>query len=107
MNSMAQGDILLVNDGAKPPSEARLRKSGIVAEGEATGHHHVAMGDVAFYENPEVDLHIAGWIVAGPLGGALVHEEHGSVEIAPGTMWTVRRQAEVDPFTGIPRRVSD
>ena len=106
MNSVAQGDVLLV-EGGEIPMAAKVRKDGVVAEGEATGHHHRVTGDVAFYENPVPDIHVAGWVVAGPLGGQLVHEEHGAIEVAPGTTWTVRRQIEVDPFTGIARRVQD
>jgi len=106
MNQMAQGDILLVAS-TEVPLAAKAKPDGIVAEGEATGHHHRITGDVMFYENPEPDIFVGGWIVAGPDGGALVHEEHGTIEVAPNTVWTVRRQVEADPFTGVARRVAD
>jgi len=105
MESMAQGDILLV--AGKVPVGAKHRRDGVVAEGEATGHHHRVRGDVQFYENPGLDIHVAGWVIAGPMGGELVHEEHDTIVIAPGTTWEVRRQVEADPFTGIVRRVQD
>jgi hypothetical protein len=100
-----QGDVLLTKidkdvdlSTAKPikPRNGRL----ILAEGEATGHHH------------SVDCQTAGLfdltgktvlVVSEPT--TLDHQEHGTIEIAPGQYW-VTRQREYQP-NALPRPVLD
>lgn len=85
-----QGDVLLIPcnvsmDGAKEikPRNGRL----ILAEGEATGHHH------------SVDYQTAGlfdfsgktvMVVTEPT--TLTHQEHGAIEVMPGQYWVVRQR---------------
>ena len=98
-----QGDVLIIKaeidlQGAKEikPRNGRI----ILAEGEATGHHH------------SVDCAVASLF---DLGGKMVmvvdeptvitHQEHGAIEIAPGQYWVVG-QREYQPKK-LPRRVMD
>lgn len=91
---LRQGDVLLIPcsvsmDGAKEiePRNGRL----ILAEGEATGHHH------------SVDCQAAGLFdLAGRVvlvvneQTTLTHQEHGAIEVAPGQYWVVG-QREYSP----------
>jgi hypothetical protein len=85
-----QGDVLLIKrpvnmDGMKlvKPENGRL----ILARGEATGHHHSVCCDVAelFERGDEMALVVCETTT-------LDHQEHGTIEIAPGTYWTVRQR---------------
>lgn len=82
-----QGDILFVacDEGAK----GRTVVSGIVAEGEATGHYHRVVDGLVF----EVDgtLH-----VVSDGGATVTHDEHDTLTLAPGT-YRVVRQREYTP----------
>lgn len=84
---LRQGDVLLVPcnvsmDGAKEiqPRNGRL----ILAEGEATGHHHRVDSRTAGLFN------LAGkvvMVVNKPT--VLTHQEHGAINVAPGQYWVV------------------
>lgn len=95
-----QGDVFLVRCNDAPTGEPIPSENGklILAEGEATGHHH-AVSDVA--------CHLFGGdkpvlVVDAP--SLLTHQEHGTIEIEPGTYWVVK-QREYTPEA--PRRVLD
>ncbi len=91
---LRQGDVMLIPcqtsmDGAKAikPRNGRL----ILAEGEATGHHH------------SVDCKTAGLfdllgktVLVVDTPTRIEHQEHGAIEIAPGQYWVVR-QREYSP----------
>ena len=64
----------------------------VLAEGEATGHAHVASGEgAALYEaNNEL-------LLSAPNGAVVVHEEHSPIEIVSGD-YTIRRVREYDHF---------
>lgn len=94
-----QGDILIVPvEGSalreytrdKGKRVARQRNVGhVVAEGEATGHHHrIATKGVKMFEK-DGTLYLEV-----PKGGAeLVHEEHSTLKV-PAGVHAVRRQRE-------------
>ena len=78
-----QGDVLITPGADIPKSAERSRMfrdgRAVLAEGEATGHAHVAKG-------PGVDLFEQGgqlWLSA-PRGAIVTHEEHLPIEIGPG-----------------------
>jgi len=94
-----QGDVLLTPFGGTIPKGAKKLPHRTIAEGEVTGHHHTLT---------DGDVWVLGeqmWVVA-PEGTDLVHQEHGVISYPPDT-YQVDRQIEVDPFTGIDRRVLD
>lgn len=93
-----QGDVLLVPlEHAPKPATPVMQRPGrlILAEGEATGHAHAILDDAA-------ELVTAEWprrlylIVGGTRPVELVHEEHATLLIEPGT-YEVRRQREYSP----------
>jgi hypothetical protein len=89
-----QGDVFIntcnkIPDGMTPvqPKNGRL----ILAEGEATGHHHSVDCQAAqLFEHADKMV----MIVAEPT--TIQHQEHGAIEIVPGTYW-VTRQREYTP----------
>ena len=101
----AQGDILFVRvkempDGLKEvePRNGRL----IVAEGEATGHHHsFAFGRAKLF----VQTDGAGYMYALlDKPAPIEHQEHGAITLKAGK-WKVVRQRVAR--SGVARRVED
>ena len=106
-NQFYQGDIAFLGR-AELPKDAKRIKTRPIAVGEQTGHNHEVLGPHTMYEVADGTV----WVVAQP-GAVSAHPDHGIVtdrKINPvpieGT-YEIRRQTEVDPFTGIRRRVSD
>jgi hypothetical protein len=90
----------------KKASGEKLDHSGsfILAEGEATGHHHrISVADPA---DMEIRQTAAGYILVLTSEGTLTHQEHGTLSIAPG-IYSVGREREKDWFSGAVRRVID
>jgi hypothetical protein len=90
-----QGDVYLTKVGKVDLAQARriapVNGRLILAEGEATGHHH------------SVDCQTAGLfdltgktVLVVDTPTVLTHQEHGAIEVAPGTYW-VTRQREYSP----------
>lgn len=117
-----QGDVLMTRVAAIPPdAKQRARENGrvILAHGEATGHAHVIDDTLQHVRATLFDVPGRG---GRPVGGAiatgdqmmtflrvdevsqLVHDEHGSIELAPGD-YRVTRQREYQPEA--PRYVGD
>lgn len=99
-----QGDVLLLRVAAVPASAKREKPKAriILAEGEATGHHHsVAVVDdtVSLWTNGEEERFLKCLNEA-----VLEHQEHSPITIPPGT-YRVVRQREYAP--GAIRRVAD
>lgn len=95
---LRQGDVLLVPieevpEGAKPVPRVGGRL--IAAEGEATGHAHAIVDESAELVTAEgaEELYL---LVHGSKPVELVHEEHGTVSVPPGS-YEVRRQREYTP----------
>lgn len=93
-----QGDVLLervasIPKGAKrkPTDQGRV----ILAYGEVTGHAHAVQTDAEVVEAFLVELNGKTYLSALG-GGAVVHEEHGTIPLEPG-IYRVVRQREYSP----------
>jgi hypothetical protein len=100
MHVYQQGDVLLksvdqVPSGATPELEA------VLAEGEATGHRHKALGEGVLVLN----LRDARFLSA-PTGAEVVHPEHRTIKIPPGD-YQIDRVREYDHFREEKRPVRD
>jgi hypothetical protein len=101
----AQGDILIerVDDAEVSGHVLQSVHNGpvIIAEGEATGHHHRLLGSLAMYRDDAMardmpsELYVAHVTVRSP-EARLVHEEHAPITLDKGT-YRVRRQRQLEP----------
>ena len=93
-----QGDVLM-EPVSRIKGERLAHKR--LAEGEATGHAHVAVADdVVIYEEGETIY------LDAPTGTEIAHEEHATVTLPPGT-YRVRKVREFDHFAEEARNVQD
>ncbi len=95
-----QGDVTIKPVDAIPAGAA-VADTRVLAEGEATGHKHLAeAADVKLF------LYEGALYMHAPSGTTVVHEEHHAVAIPPGDylIGTVR---EFDHFAGVSHRVID
>ncbi len=93
---LRQGDVLLipVDRVPKDVSVAESASRLVLAEGEATGHAHAVLADEAqLAEALDGSLYL---LVGGQGSPALVHEEHDTIPLSPGS-YEVRRQREYVP----------
>lgn len=80
----------------------KKRKDTNLAEGEVTGHAHVATGrGVEVYDVADGTRELRA-----PNGTPVKHEEHKTFQLPPGDM-IIDRQREIDPDTEESRRVAD
>ena len=97
-----QGDVFIQTCNVAPanmhPIESKAGRL-ILAEGEATGHHHSVPATAA--QLFAVDDRMV-MVVSEPT--VISHQEHAAIEIAPGMYWVVR-QREYTPQAI--RRVAD
>lgn len=99
-----QGDILLVpvvDDGNELVDRfnvARQRREGIiVAEGEATGHHHrIRTRGAKMYTLGRRTTRSAMFVHVPKTGATLTHEEHSPLQIPPGTYRVVHQREYVE-----------
>ena len=101
----AQGDILIerVEDAATSGEIIQSARNGsvVVAEGEATGHHHRLVWSVTMYRDDAIardipsGLYVAHVTVRSPTS-RLVHEEHAPITLEKGT-YRIRRQRQLEP----------
>ncbi len=104
-----QGDLLFVPVEKSPAwlglENRKPEPGGIIARGEATGHHH----QLASVEDAEVfDLGFDNLFVrVGPEGVSIVHEEHRPVTLAPNTLYQVHHAREYDYLRDATHRVRD
>lgn len=84
-----QGDILFVRREHSYADFSRHESDRLeVAQGEATGHHHVLV-------SPEIHYSKFGEMVNGlslPIGGRVEHEEHAPIELPPGQYEVIRQR---------------
>jgi hypothetical protein len=99
-----QGDLLFVPTGKLSENAARI-ETGIIAEGEATGHHHC----LAVLDDAELTALWDGskMLKVGPNGVTVIHEEHGPVILAPNTTYAVHQAREYDYLAEATRFVAD
>jgi hypothetical protein len=84
-------------------SSWRPRTTGpvVIAEGEATGHHHRLVGSVTLFRDDAIardiprELYVAHVRIASPTA-RLVHEEDAPIAIDRGT-YRIRRQRQLEP----------
>ena len=93
MKIYRQGDVLF-KEVKSIPEGGKVRKSGHILEGEATGHiHRVAELDQAeVLEVGETGLFLS----VSSAGVSIVHEDHHTLELPPGNFEIVR-QREYSP----------
>ena len=92
MEPIRQGDVYLkpcdkMPDGAKKikPVNGRV----VLAEGEATGHAHTIEADCATLFGVDESMVV---VVDKPT--TLDHQEHGTLEVQPGTYWVVGQREQ-------------
>lgn len=90
-----QGDVLFVKVKSIPKG-GKVRKSGHILEGEATGHiHRVAEAQLA--EAEVLDCGAGLFMSVTAEGGvSIVHEDHNTIVIPPGN-YEIVRQREYSP----------
>ena len=99
----AQGDIIIERVADAIPGKSMTVDSDgavVLARGEVTGHRHRFTGDsgVVMFRDDGLarelapDLYI-DHVNVPATGGALLHEEHGTIDLPPGT-YRIRRQRE-------------
>ena len=109
VRTIRQGDLLFipqheVAEHVLEYAKTAARKNGVIAEGEATGHHH----RVATLEDAQVfQAYNDVYVRVGPNGVSIVHEEHGPVKLAPETIYKVNRAREFDYLAANTRFVAD
>lgn len=95
-----QGDVTI-----KPvdtiPAGATGTGSKVLAEGEATGHKHLAES-----EDVQLYLHEGTLYMRAPNGTTVVHEEHHPLEVPPGD-YQIGIVREYDHFAEEARFVTD
>jgi hypothetical protein len=101
MKHYRQGDVLVERVRTRPRTGTLITDRGrtILAYGEVTGHAHAIVptddttGDqpAALFEEPDGSRYL---FVDRPC--ALIHEEHGRIDLAPGA-YRVTRQREYSP----------
>jgi hypothetical protein len=96
MKCHRQGDVLF-REVESIPAGGKVRASGHILEGEATGHiHRVREADLAevdVLEFPTGQLYLN---VSAEGGISIVHEEHSPIVLPPGN-YEVVRQREYTP----------
>jgi hypothetical protein len=93
-----QGDVLIVPVSSMPKKlEPIPRENGrvVLAHGEVTGHAHaIAAEGAALFRDPRLMAIFMAVGTDGPV--KLEHEEHGTIEIPPGS-YQIVRQREYSP----------
>lgn len=101
----AQGDILIERIDDRPVSGRVIHfvddGSVIIAEGEASGHHHRIFGCVTLYRDDALAREIPTGLYVGHVQvkgctARLEHEQHAPVALPQGT-YRMRRQRQLEP----------
>lgn len=105
--SAAQGDVLVLRVTTKPATEPMPRKVVVVASEVGSNTHTLHPSGECFWTahtaSDEGDVLLGTLSVPEGSTALLIHQEHGALEIEPGT-YSIRRQRE---FAGEWRRVAD
>jgi hypothetical protein len=95
-----QGDVT-IKPVASIPAGATNQDTRVLAEGEATGHKHLAAA-----EDVRLFLHEGALYMHAPSGTTIVHEEHHVLDVPPGD-YLIGQVREYDHFTEAARPVID
>lgn len=90
---------LLIEQVDSIPEKAKLRKSSIILNGEATGHSHKLNNGLVLDDEGTVFLDVKE-------SATITHEEHNTIKLPPGK-YIVIRQQEYDPYEKAVREVQD
>jgi hypothetical protein len=104
MKQIQHGDVLIKEIGELPTGVKPVgRRNGalVIAEGEATGHHHVITAEKAFLYELKGDL-----FLECTESVTITHEEHKALPI-PAGIYQIGRVREYDYFSEMERRVVD
>lgn len=88
-----QGDVLIRRIKSLPAQKGKRRISGILAEGEVTGHAH-KVEDVSVAEVLEVGEGL--YLRVAENSVRIIHEEHAPITLAPGN-YEIEIQREYAP----------
>ncbi len=107
MKLIRQGDLLFVPEFEKQRVMflfgLEAKADGVIAKGEATGHHHrVATQDAEVFETGD-----GMFVHVGSNGVSIIHEDHAPVTLEPNTTYKVHRAREYDYLTEMTRVVRD
>jgi len=96
---MARHGDLLIESIDKIPEDTKVRKSGIILDGEVTGHAHRLNGGLVLEKEDRVYLSLKS-------PGTVTHEEHHTINLPAGD-YAITRQREYDPYEKAVRNVAD
>lgn len=94
MKMYRQGD-LLFKQVKQIPEGGKVRKSGHILEGEATGHIH-RVAEMQLAEAEVLDCGAELFMKVTGDGVSIVHEEHNPIVLPPGN-YEIVRQREYSP----------
>ena len=97
---LQQGDVLFFKEPNLPDGAQRLDHT-VIAQGESTGHAHVAEAERATC----YDFGGVMFVVVEDEAD-VTHQEHGTTTLQTG-VWRVGRVQEFDPFAEVIRNVAD
>ena len=84
MKLYIQGDVFLVQIDNLPQAAVKVQKSSkghVLAEGEHSGHSHIATGEEVFLYEADGTLYLS---VNNSAGATITHEEHHAVHVPKG-----------------------
>jgi hypothetical protein len=96
-----QGDVAIIRL-SKVPEDAKPTNRQVVAYGEATGHNHTIVGEVAAYEIANGLV----FVVADGQDVQITHQEHDPITLATG-IWFCPFESQVEYDGENERRVLD
>lgn len=99
----AQGDVLILRVTTAPATQAMPKTVVVVASEASSNTHTLHPNGECFYERLDNGLVVGVLTVPQDSTALLSHQEHGGLEILPGT-YEIRRQRE---FAGEWRMVAD
>ena len=95
MKLYRQGDVLFKEVKAVP-KDGKIRHSGHILEGEATGHIH-RVEETQLHEADVLDCGAGLFMTVSAEGGvSIVHEDHNTLVLPPGN-YEIVRQREYSP----------
>ena len=105
INSFRHGDLVFTRIDSLPDGAEGIKHNGelVLAEGEMTGHKHVAYADPANMQAVKQGNVI---YISLTIPAPLKHQEHKTIEIPMGN-WKMMFQRELDPYLDEIRTMAD